>query len=113
LFIGESGFLQGREVTKRAESSSFAKGRLEPKAAPTVTSMTQELLAVILEQKSYNPRKSRFSGPPTQKIAAFASACRLISSAGDGEGGDLFAFACSGDIAQFPPQNLADRRHRQ
>jgi hypothetical protein len=42
VFIGESGFLQGREVTKRAESSSFAKGRLEPKAASTVTFVTQE-----------------------------------------------------------------------
>ncbi|AZC20193.1 hypothetical protein C4K40_4826 [Pseudomonas sp. CMR5c] len=33
LFCGESGFLLGREVTKRAESSSFGKGRLEPKKA--------------------------------------------------------------------------------
>jgi hypothetical protein len=32
----------GREVTKRAESSSFAKGRPEPKSASTVTLMTQE-----------------------------------------------------------------------
>ncbi|CAI8705639.1 hypothetical protein EMIT0P294_100139 [Pseudomonas sp. IT-P294] len=56
-FVGESGFLLGREVTKRAESSSFAKGRLEPKAASTVTLMTQEQQAVILEQKFYNALK--------------------------------------------------------
>jgi len=67
LFIGESGFLQGREVTKRAESSSFAKGRLEPKAAPTVIFMTQELLAVILEQKSYNTLKVPVFGGLKQK----------------------------------------------
>ena len=57
MFFGESGCLLGREVTKRAESSSFAKGRLEPKEASTVTNVTQELLAVILEQKFYTTLK--------------------------------------------------------
>ncbi|CAI8880138.1 hypothetical protein EMIT0373P_30490 [Pseudomonas chlororaphis] len=46
----------GREVTKRAESSSFAKGRLEPKSAQTVTLVTQEYLIVIFRVKIlYNP----------------------------------------------------------
>jgi hypothetical protein len=51
-------FFLGREVTKRAESSSFAEGRLEPKAGSTVTLMTQEHQAVILEQKTYKSLKA-------------------------------------------------------
>jgi len=58
VYFGESGFYLGREVTKRAESSSFAKALLEPNRAPTVTLMTQEQQTVILEQKYYNTMKA-------------------------------------------------------
>jgi hypothetical protein len=74
--IGESGFQIGREVTKRAESSSFAEGRPEPKAAHTVIFMTQDLPTVILEQKSYIALKAPVFVDLKQKIAAFGSAYR-------------------------------------
>jgi hypothetical protein len=74
--IGESGFHTGREVTKRAESSSFAEGRLEPKAAPMVTLMTQDFLTVILEQKSYNTLKAPVFMALNAKIAACDSSYR-------------------------------------
>jgi hypothetical protein len=45
-------WIKAEKSQKRAESSSFAKGRLEPKVAPTVINMTQEYAMVIFRVKN-------------------------------------------------------------
>jgi len=45
-------WIKAEQSQKRAESSSFAKGRLEPKVAPTVINMTQEYAMVIFRVKN-------------------------------------------------------------
>ncbi|MDO7898580.1 hypothetical protein [Pseudomonas citrulli] len=47
-------WIKAEKSQKRAESSSFAKGRLGPKAAPTVTNMTHDHSMVIFRVKIQN-----------------------------------------------------------
>jgi hypothetical protein len=97
--IGESGFYTGREVTKRAESSSFAKGRLEPKAASMVTLVTQDFPAVILEQKSYTTLKALISRALNAKDRSLRQLLHWNSfPVGAAAGCDLFASGFLRDI---------------
>ncbi|CAI8742696.1 hypothetical protein EMIT0P176_160041 [Pseudomonas sp. IT-P176] len=63
-FLVNLAFTQGREVTKRAESSSFAKGLLEPNEGSTVTIMTQDKSMVIFRVKILYAVKAPFYRAP-------------------------------------------------